>query len=126
MHNIFFQYLSWHFFDMPKNILLAWKNYLLFNLNYFSVALLLKTLFAPWRKYRTSYGRGFDFARYFEAFFSNLIFRLFGAAIRSLIIFIGLLFEIIIFMAGITAFLIWLVSPLLLILGIYHGFRILI
>ena len=126
MQNIFFQYLIWHLIDAPKGIIQAWKNYLRFNLNYFSVVLLFKTLFAPWRKYRASYGRGFDFVRYLEAFLSNLIFRLFGATIRSFLILIGLSIEIIIFIAGATVLLIWLISPLLLILAIYHGFRILI
>ena len=126
MQNILFQYLIWHFFDMPKNILRAWRDYLRFNLNYFSVLLLLKTLFSPWRRYKVSYGKGFDAGRYFEAFFSNLIFRVFGATIRSFLIVIGIIAEIVIVFGGIVAFFAWLVLPGLLILGFYHGFRILI
>ena len=125
MQNIFFQYLTWHFFDMPKNILRAWRDFLLFNLNYFSVLLLLKTLFSPWRKYRVSYGRGFDAGKYLEAFFSNLIFRILGAVIRAFLIIIGILAEFLIFIGGATALLFWIALPLLLILGLYHGFRIL-
>ena len=123
--NIFFQWLFWQFFEMPGNILKAWRNFLLFNLNYFSILLLLKTFFSPWRRYKWSYGKGFDATRYLEAFFSNLISRILGAVMRSFLIFIGLLVEIFIIFAGAIIFLGWLVLPLILIFGIYHGFRIL-
>ena len=125
MQNILFQYLIWHFFDMPKNILRAWRDYLRFNLNYFSVPLLLKTLFSPWRKYQVSYGKGFDLGKYLEAFFSNLIFRIFGAIIRTFLIVIGIIAEMVIVLGGILAFFAWMVLPALLILGLYYGFRIL-
>ena len=126
MQNILFQWLSWQFFDVPKEILKAWKNFLKFNLNYFSTPLLLKTFFSPWRRYKMSYGKGFDIGRYLEAFFSNLIFRFLGAIMRSFLIILGLLVEVFIFFCGIIIFLGWLVLPILLIFGLYHGFRILL
>ncbi len=97
-----------------------------FNLNYFSVPLLLKTFFSHWRKYKWSYGRGFDVGRYFEAFFSNLISRVLGAIIRSIMIFLGLITEIFVLLLGLIVFVGWLILPALLIFGIYHGFRILL
>jgi len=126
MENIFLQWLSWHFFDVPRSILIAWKNFLRFNLNYFSIPLLLKTLFSPWRRYQFTYGKGFDIGRYFTVFFSNLIFRLLGAVMRGFLIIIGLLVEIFIIFAGFIVFLGWLILPILLIFGLYHGFRILL
>ena len=126
MENIFLQWLSWHFFDVPRSILIAWKNFLRFNLNYFSIPLLLKTLFSPWRRYQFTYGKGFDIGRYFTVFFSNLIFRLLGAVMRGFLIIIGLLVEIFIIFAGFMVFLGWLILPILLIFGLYYGFRILL
>ena len=90
--NMLSEYLSWHFVKVPKDILMAFRNFLLFNFNYFSVFFLLKTLFAPWRKYKESYGRGFDFKRYFETFTFNLASRILGAIVRLIIILIGLIF----------------------------------
>jgi hypothetical protein len=124
--NIFFQWLFWQFFEVSGNILKAWRSFLLFNLNYFSIPLLLKTFFSHWRKYRWSYGKGFDIKRYLEAFFSNLISRILGAIVRFFLIFIGLLAEIFVIFAGGIIFLSWLVLPALLIFGLYHGFRILV
>jgi len=125
MQNILFQWAIWQFFDVPKNILKAWKNILLFNLNYFSIFLLIRTLFYPWRRYSWSHGKGFDIGRYFEVLFSNLISRVLGAIMRVILIIIGLLAEIFIIFGGIVIFLGWVVLPLILVLGIYHGFRIL-
>lgn len=123
--NIFFQWIFWQFFEVPKNILKAWRNFLKFNLNYFSIPLLLKTFFSPWRRYKVSYGKGFDFGKYFEALFSNLIFRILGAILRSFLIFIGLLAEIFIILSGVIVFSGWLISPILLIWGLIFGFKFL-
>lgn len=124
MQNIFIQYLSWQFWEMPKELFLAWQNFLKFNLNFFSVLLLLKTFFSPWRRYKLSYGKGFDVGRYLEAAVSNLIFRILGALIRSVVIFIGLLAEALIAAIGIIVFLGWLVLPALLIAGLFFGLKI--
>lgn len=124
--NIIFQYLIWQFFDAPKGLLLAWKNFLLFNLNYFSVPLLLKTLFSPWRKYKWSYGKGFDVKRYLEAFFSNMLSRTLGAIVRSFLIIVGLAVEIIIICFGFIVFIGWLTLPIILISGFIFGVRVIL
>ena len=125
MQNIILQYLEWHFIDTPKGILGAWKNCLRFNLNYWSVPLLLRTLFSHWRRYRYSYGRGFDFKRYFEVFTFNMISRVLGAVMRSILIILGFFTEILVFLAGAIVFLIWLILPFLLVGGFFYGFKIL-
>jgi len=124
--NIIIQWLSWHFLEMPKSILISWKNFLKFNLNYFSLSLLLKTFLAPWRRYRVSKGRGFDPVKYLEALFSNLIFRILGAIIKSFVIVIGLIAEIFIILAGIVVFFGWLILPALLIAGFIFGISIIL
>jgi len=123
--NVFSQWVSWQFFDVPKGIFKAWINFLKFNLNYFSILLLLKTLFSPWRRYRVSYGKGFDIGRYFSAFFSNLIFRTLGAILRSFLIFIGLLVEVFIIFVGLILFFLWLLLPVLLVWGLILGIQVL-
>jgi len=123
--NMLSEYLFWHFVKVPKDILMAFRNFLLFNFKYFSIFFLLKTLFAPWRKYKESYGRGFDFKRYFEAFTFNLTSRILGAIVRLIIIFIGLIFEVFIFVAGIIALFTWIFLSILLIIIFYVGFKFL-
>ena len=120
------QLLIWHLYDAPKSILKAFKNFLVFNFNFFSVGLLFKTLFSHWRKYKESYGRGFDIKRYLSVFVGNLTSRILGAMVRTAAIFVGLLIEFFIFLAAIFVLLTWLFLPILLLLGLYFGLKYLI
>ena len=124
--NIFWQYLIWQFFEVPKGILKTWWNFLKFYLiNYFSIPLLIETFFAHWRRYRWFYPKGFDVGQYFEVFFSNFISRILGAVMRSFLIIIGISVEIFIIFIGFFILLGWFLLPVLLIFGLYYGFRIL-
>lgn len=124
-YNIFSQFIAWYLRDQPRFILKVWKNLLRFNLEYFSIPLLLRTFFSPWRKYTWSYGRRFDFGRYLEAFVSNLISRTLGAILRFFLILIGIFLEIIIFFGGPIALVGWFFLPLILVGGLILGFKIL-
>lgn len=97
-----------------------------FGLNYFSIPLLIRTFFSHWRRYRWSYGRGFDIGRYISVFFSNLISRVMGAAMRTFLILFGVFFESLIFLGGTTIFLGWFFLPALLILSLILGFKIIL
>ena len=123
---VFFDWLSWHFIEVPREILRAWKNILKFSLNYFSIGLLLKTFFAPWKKIEVSYGKGLDFGRYFEALASNIIFRSLGMIMRSAIIASGLIVEVLLILLGIGIFFLWLASPAILLWGIVWGLKIML
>jgi len=122
--NIFFQYLSWQFIDTPRNLMKAWGNFLRFNLDYFSIPLLLKTFFSPWRRYSWSYGRGFDLGKFFEAFFSNLISRILGALMRTFLIVFGIIAEIFILVIGLIIILGWILLPFLLVGGFILGIKL--
>jgi len=122
--NIIITWIYWYFFEASMEILKAWKNFLLFNLNYFSLPLLLKTLFSHWRRYRWSYGRGFNISRYLEVVISNLFSRSIGAVMRIFLICIGLVVEVFIILAGLIIFLGWIFLPVFLIVGLWLSIRI--
>ena len=108
------QFFLWYFWEVPKKIFKAWINFLKFNIEYFSIPLLLKTFFAPWKRYAWIYPRGFDLVKYAEIAFSNLITRILGMIMRTALIIIGIVAELFIFAAGVMALIIWLILPLLL------------
>jgi len=124
--NIIWLFLKWYFFKAPVKIIKIWRNYLMFGLNYFSIGLLLKTYFSYWRKYSWSYGRGFDLNRYLMAFSSNLISRIIGVIIRTVLIITGIIFEILIFILGLIAFLGWFVLPIIIFSLYALGFELLL
>jgi len=115
------QFFIWYLIDVPKQILSAWWNFLRFGMQYFSIPVLLKTLFAPWRKYQWSYGQGFDLQRFAEALATNIISRTLGAIMRFILIIIGLLAELFILIAGIIILTSWFILPLALFFIIEKG-----
>lgn len=123
--NLIFKFLAWHFFEIPKKILIGFGNFLAFNLNYFSIGLLIKTLFSHWRRYKESYGRGFDPKKYFFVFMGNMISRVLGAIVRIIVIAIGLAFEALILVSGIVSFIVWIVLPLALVILFWSGAQLL-
>jgi len=125
MSNIIIQYLQWHFNDQTKAILRAWKNFLIFGLNYFSIPLLLRTFCSPWRRYKYFYPKGFDLRRYIVAFTFNAISRGIGMIMRTILIIIGIIAEFFIFLAGLLFVLIWLFLPVILIISFFYGLKIL-
>jgi hypothetical protein len=123
--NIVVQYLQWHFIEMPKEFLRGWKNYLKFYSYFFSIPLLLKTLFSPWKRYQWSYGRGFSPTRYLETFVSNMFSRLIGAVLRITLICVGILVELFVFALGGIVFLCWLFLPAILFFTFLFGIKLL-
>jgi hypothetical protein len=123
--NLFGQYFVWHFFDVPKELGKAWKNYLRSYFNFFSTGSLLKTLFNPWHGMVWSYGRGFSFTRYAQTIISNGFSRIVGAMIRIFLIIFGLVAEVFIFFIGAIVFLGWLFLPIILAYGFIIGVKLL-
>lgn len=123
--NRIYLFLKWYYLKRVKKILRAWRNLLKFNIQYFSIPLLIKTLFSYWRNYHEDYGRGFDIKRYFSAFTFNAISRVLGAFIRSVIILIGCFVEFLIFLGGLIFLVVWLFLPFLLIGGFFLAIKIL-
>ena len=108
----------WHFSEMPRFLLGVWKNYILFALNYFSLPILLKSLFAPWRRYRWSYPKGFNIGEFFSTLISNIFSRIIGAMMRIVLILVGFLLQIFVVLLGAVVFLFWVLLPFIIIAGL--------
>lgn len=115
--NILVLWFFWQFYEMPKFLLGVWKNYIFFALNYFSLPILLKSLFSPWRKYRWNYPKWFNIGEFFSTLISNMFSRLLGALMRVVLIVIGILFQIFVIFAGLIIFLAWVLVPFAVIAG---------
>ena len=111
---ILFKFFKWHFGTASLGILRAWGNFLVFNLEHFSIGGLLTSLFSHWRKDKASYGAGFSPSVWVSAFLSNITTRVLGAIARTVVICIGLVVEIMILIVGLAVFLIWFFLPVIL------------
>ncbi len=124
-NNLFFLWLKWQIVEAPLFLVRAWKNILLFNLRFFSILFLLKTLFSYWHKYRWYYKHGFMVSANIEVFFSNLISRFLGSIMRIILIITGILIEMLIFIFGGIILIIWFLLPLITIFSFVIAFSLL-
>ena len=116
-NNLISVWFLWHFYEMPEFLLGVWKNYILFALNYFSLPILLKSFFAPWRRYKWSYPKGFDVGGFFSTLISNIFSRVLGALMRIVLIIAGIMLQIFVVIAGLIIIAGWLITPLIIVLG---------
>lgn len=115
----------WYYGESVKDVLTGWKNFIIFALNYFSIPLLLKTLFAPWKRDITRRPHGLDLKKLFEYLAFNTISRGIGFLVRFFTIIVGIIFLILVIAAGAVFFVLWLILPLALIGLIIFAFILL-
>jgi hypothetical protein len=120
--NIFTLWFLWQFYEMPKFLLQVWQNYIMFAANFFSVPLLLKTFFSPWRRYNWKYPKGFNLAEIFNTLISNIISRILGAIMRIVLIIVGIFLQVFVVITGIIIIVGWILIPLITIAGFLFVF----
>jgi len=104
----------WYYGEAVKDVLTGWKNFIIFATQYFSIPLLLKTLFSHWKRDITKRPRGLDIKRFFEYLVYNAISRGVGFLIRFCTIIVGIIFLFLTIVIGAIFFILWLVLPLII------------
>ncbi len=85
----------------------------------FSVRILLRTLFAPWKRIVTSPGASFD--AHLRAFLDNLVSRFVGFFVRFFVLFAAGISLIFLCFIGVLELVVWPLLPLLAIGLIVKG-----
>ena len=106
--------IIWYYSAGLGTLLGALMNLHWFLYHYFSIPVLLKTFFAPFRRIREYRVRGFDPKDIFEVLVVNTLMRLVGVLVRSVVIVIGLLAQIALFAVCTAAYFIAITAPVLL------------
>ena len=127
MVTIFLEYFYWHYAIAPFEILKIMRNYLKAARHQFLMSQHLRTLFAPWHRQNPS-----DFGRKEKTLadkmldsLADLYIRLIAACIRTLIIFAGLIWQLILLLAFLLLFIIWLAWPFIAVYSIVRGLSML-
>lgn len=87
----------------------------------FSVKILLRTFLSPWKRDITPMQEGQPLGELLKVMVFNLISRLIGAFIKTVILFIYLIALVIFFAVAIFLVFLWIFLPLITILGIIFG-----
>ncbi|KPJ70159.1 hypothetical protein AMJ51_02440, partial [Microgenomates bacterium DG_75] len=88
-------YFSWHYLVAPKRIIKIGLNFLIFFYHYFSVALIARTIFSPWKRLTIKRKRALTFENFFYVLSFNLTSRSIGAIVRLSTLLTWLLIEIV-------------------------------
>src|SRR3989344_1970853 len=87
------------------------KNISAFVYQFFSVDMLLKTFFQPFKRMQEDYTRGFDPSGYAETFIVNAMMRVVGMVIRAVFIAGAACMQIVIGMVGFVFFIAFVGLP---------------
>ena len=92
------------------------KTRLIMSSDMFSILLLLRTLFNPFRQISAN-DAAVSFADQIKAFFDKLLSRCIGFVVRLFMIFFGLIVLTIQFIFGLLVIIFWLIMPILPVAG---------
>lgn len=106
-------YLLWHYSRALSEMYHVWGNILWFFYNFFSIPLLLSTLFAPFKRLDEGYKKGLHVEAFFETLIVNMLMRLVGAFMRVTIISVGIIVLALVCVGYVFVLVAWLLAPLL-------------
>lgn len=115
-------FLRWHYNEGLR----FYANRYLYSLRaivqYFSLPLLLTSLFSPWKRLLvTEKKTGFDLAAAFTNFSFNMVSRFMGAIVRMILFIVGLLTLVLFAVFGAFGFIFWFVFPFIS-FGVYQKY----
>ncbi|MDD3292823.1 MAG: hypothetical protein PHI45_00660 [Candidatus Pacebacteria bacterium] len=117
------KYFKWQFIDKPKEIIKSIKNVLSFGLYFFSLKQIIVSFFTPWKGIVWENSRGFDLQLYFENFIGNIISIVIGMILRTFLIIICLIFEVVVLTLGILLLILWILMPIIIIYLFIKSFQ---
>jgi len=119
-----YAYLSWHYTRAYVAIWRIVNNSIWFFYHFFSIPLLLKTLFHPWKNIVEKKKQGFDMNHIAERVAVNGLMRIVGIIIRLVTVTIGICFCIATFISGLVFTIFWFCAPLISVLSLIVGVRL--
>ena len=119
------QYLRWHYTQGVIDLVHVVGNFVWFFYEFFSIRLLLSTLFVPFHRLNETGPTGLDLGRMAEKLVVNSLMRLVGALMRASLILFGGTLVILTCVLGIFFLCVWLCAPLVVLaLALYGLIRI--
>ncbi len=105
-------FFGWHYSDGLNNYLRRWYFLMAWVVHFFSLPLLLPSLFSPWKRLIDDEELpGFSFERFFRRFTFNLISRSIGAVVRLFLFVFGVLALLPAFFLGLVGLIAWILIP---------------
>jgi hypothetical protein len=120
----FIEYTLWHYSKAVKEYIHIVFNFVWFFYTFFSIPILLKSFFAPFKRLKEDYGGGFNPQKWLEAFVITTLMRIVGMLMRSILIIFGVFFIILTVIVGLFFLVVWLLAPLFVCFLFVYGFKL--
>ncbi len=124
--SVLHHYLLWHYTSAFGEIFHIWKNFLWFVTNFFSLPQLTKSYFAPFKRMTEERGNSFNFEDLAGFIIINLISRLIGMLMRTVIIVIGVTSLLVLSVGIVLTYIFWVTAPIIIVGCLYYGILLLI
>lgn len=115
-------YIWWHYIKAPYSIISLTFSLAGGIIHFFSIPILLKTLFSPWRRLSEEYPENFDLGEVAVSLVVNFLMRVVGAVMRLITIIVGIVLTLLSFAVGILFFVYWILMPVAVIFLVTWGF----
>ncbi len=112
---ILHHYLIWHYSHAYLEFSHVWLNILWFITRFFSIIDLMKSWLSPWKRMTEERKKAWDVEEFLGSVVINVLSRIIGALMRTIIITIGLLALTFVLVGGVMVYLIWTIAPALII-----------
>jgi hypothetical protein len=112
--SFFWAYVKWHYGRGIKELFGVSSNFLWFISNFFSFKLLIKTLFAPWKRLGERYQGGFNFGAFAGTFIINSLMRIVGFITKTIVLIVGFVSYTVLALFAFCIFIIWISAPIIL------------
>ena len=116
--------MAWYYTRAFRDTLNVWDNLMWFAIHFFSIPLLMRTLFAPWKRMTDEYHRT-GFEDILETFLMNMLSRVFGALVRIFFISAGLVFLVVGCLSLLVFLVVWVCMPVLALVSVVYGVALL-
>lgn len=112
--SFFLAYVKWHYGQGLRELFGVAGNFLWFISHFFSFKLLLRTLFAPWKRLGENYSGGFDLGAFASTLVVNSLMRAVGFCTKILVMLVGLISYASALVFSFFIFIIWISAPAIL------------
>lgn len=119
-------YFRWHYTAAFREIFHLWLNFLWFTIHFFSLPQLARSWLAPWKRMTESRGSNWSFEDLASFIIINLISRLIGALLRTIIIAIGFSVLMLVVVTGFVTYLFWIIAPVVIFALLASGITLLL
>ncbi len=124
---IFFNYLTWHYGRALSEFDAIYKGLINFVYNFFSIPVLLKSFFAPWRRLGEDYPKDvLKIEEMASVIVINFLMRLVGMLMRAILIIVGAFSWLSMIILYPVLLILWLALPFIIIFLLIAGVALLI